>query len=86
MDEGFILQSLEDIAREKSIEIIYDNLAGGDFYIQSGSCKVLGKQKLIIDKRLPLMNKIKIISQELRKLNLEDMYIPPKIRELIKSP
>ncbi len=83
MNEELILEHLEKIARSKSIIIRYERLEDGELIIRSGSCRVKGNEYIIVDSRLPLKERIEIIARELRKKNLEDIYMLPLIREII---
>ncbi len=83
MNEELILEHLEKIARSKSIIIRYERLEDGELIIRSGSCRVKGNEYIIVDSRLPLKERIGVIARELRKRNLEDIYMLPLIREII---
>lgn len=83
MNEELILEHLERIARSKSIIIRYERLEDGELVIRSGSCRVKGNEYIIVDSRLALKERIEIIARELRKKNLEDIYMLPLIREII---
>ncbi len=83
MNEELILEHLEKIARSKSIIIRYERLEDGELIIRSGSCRVKGNEYIIVDSRLTLKERIGVIARELRKRNLEDIYMLPLIREII---
>jgi len=83
MNEELILEHLEKIARSKSIIIRYERLEDGELIIRSGSCRVKGNEYIIVDSRLALKERIGVIARELRKRNLEDIYMLPLIREII---
>ncbi len=83
MKEELILEHLEAVARSKSVIIRYERLENGELSIRSGSCRVKGSEYIIVDSRLTLKERIEVIAKELRKRNLEDIYILPLIREII---
>ena len=83
MKEELILEHLEKIARSKSIIIRYERLEDGELIIRSGSCRVKDNEYIIVDSRLTLKERIGVIARELRKRNLEDIYMLPLIREII---
>jgi len=83
MKEELILEHLERIARSKSIIIRYERLEDGELIIRSGSCRVKDNEYIIVDSRLTLKERIGVIARELRKRNLEDIYMLPLIREII---
>ena len=83
MNDLSLLWELEDIARRTSLEVHYMNMKDDELSIKSGSCKVKGKNWVVIDKRLTLNEKKMVLASELAKLDLEDIYIRPVVRELI---
>ena len=85
MKEEQILEHLEAVARSKSIIIRYERLENGELSIRSGSCRVKGSEYIIVDNRLTLKERIEVIAKELRKRNLEDIYLLPLIREIINQ-
>lgn len=83
MNNEYILQNLEKIADSLNIKIQYDEFKKDDYRTKSSLCRVKNDKVIFVDKSLKLRDKIEIISNELSKLNLDNIYIPPKIRELI---
>jgi hypothetical protein len=66
-----------------NIEVRYDDFEKADYKIKSNFCRLKENKLLIVDKSLILKDKIDILIKELSQFNLEHIYIPPKIRELI---
>ena len=85
MDNESILARMEEAAQEAGIEIRYENLADEEITIGSGLCHVHQKPLLIIDKRLGPKEKWKILAKQLKAADLEDLYLPPLVRELIEQ-
>jgi hypothetical protein len=78
MNPQSILQSFENLIQNLSIDLRYEK---GDF--AGGLCRMPGKRVLIINHKLPIENKIKLIASELRALELNHIYIRPALRKII---
>ena len=77
MTEKEILEELEDIACRVGVDVRYDRLEG-----KGGECIVKGKPYVIINEGLPDEEKISILVSALKKLDLEGIFLKPRIREL----
>ena len=75
-----ILQGFENLIQNLSIDLRYEK---GDF--SGGLCHIPGKSLLIINHKLPIEYKIKIIATELRSLDLNHIYIRPALRKIIEG-
>ena len=80
MDETIILQELENLAAELSVELRYDTFAG-----RGGLCRYGGKVCLIVNQALSVPDRIHLLSRELAQLPLGDIFIRPQIRELLDN-
>ncbi len=76
-----MLKDLEEVAERLSVKVHYERMKAFEFRVEDGSCKLKGEPKVYIDSRRPLKEKISILAQELGKFNLEDIFIPPLLRE-----
>jgi hypothetical protein len=79
------LEDLKDCANKLSVEIIYRDLTDIEFSFQSGFCKVNGSQVIILDKKLPIEEKINIILQGFENLDLDSFFISPWIRDRLEK-
>ncbi len=84
MDVKSQLEDLKNLAAKLLIEIQYRNLSSAEFKIQSGFCRVNGKQIIILDKWVPVWEQVNIILETLRGFDLEDIYLSPWIRERLE--
>lgn len=75
-----ILQGFENLIQNLSIDLRYEK---GDF--AGGLCHMSGKSIFIINNKMPVENKIRLIASELRSLDLKHIYIRPALREIIES-
>ena len=81
-----IMKALEEVAERLSVQIHYEEMKAFEFRVEDGSCRVKGEPSIFIDRRRPLKEKISILARELKKFDLEDIYIPPLLREKILMP
>jgi len=75
-----LLQELESLCHKLDIPIRYEK---GDF--QGGLCRIKDKKEIIINNKLPIEQKIKLISSELSKLETDNVFVLPAIRELFQD-
>ncbi len=73
-----ILQDLKSIASEMGAKVRFER---GDF--KGGYCLLQESKVIVINKLSSLQKKVAILSSALTQLGAEDIYIPPKIREVI---
>ena len=80
MTQELILQGFENLIQNLSYGLRYEN---GDFI--GGLCKFRNHGVFIINKSLPVDRKITLIAEELKRINLERVYIRPALREIIEK-
>ena len=85
MDPMSRFEDLKKVADKLSIDIVTDSLFDPEIMIQSGYCKVQGKNIIILDELLSIEEKSAVILKTLKKFNLETVYLPSWIREHIES-
>ncbi len=73
-----ILQDLKAIAIEMGAKVRFER---GDF--KGGYCLLQESKVIVINKLSSVQKKVAILSSALTQLGAEDIYIPPKIREVI---
>ena len=78
-----LLQHLEDLAAQLGIEVRYEDLADEELSIQSGGCKALGRNLILIERLRPPRERAQILARELSHLDLEELYILPRVRDFI---
>jgi hypothetical protein len=78
-----IYQELNDLAEKLLITVSEQNFRNTGIKVQSGMCKVKGKDFLIVDKHKSIHKKIKILASNLAAMPHEDIYIVPTVRELL---
>ena len=78
------LQDLKSVAEKLAIEIEIVNLNNQEFQMQSGYCKMNGKDLILLDKNLSLQEQSEILLQTLKNFDLENIYVASWIREFIE--
>ena len=78
------LQDLKSVAEKLAIEIEIVNLNNQEFQMQSGHCKMNGKDLILLDKNISLQEQSEILLQTLKHFDLEDIYVASWIREFIE--
>ena len=78
------LEDLKSVAEKLAIEIEIVNLNNQEFQMQSGYCKMNGKDLILLDKNITLEEQSEILLQTLKKFDLEDIYVASWIREFIE--
>ncbi len=71
-----LISLFEDLAEKLSIKLLQDK---GDF--TGGSCLVKDENFIVVNKRKPVEQRLKILAQEFSKKDLSDIYIIPALRE-----
>ena len=77
------IKDLKTVAEKLAIEIETANLNDQEFQIQSGYCKINGKDLILLDKNSSLQEQSEVILQTLKKFDLENIYVASWIREFV---
>ena len=78
------LEDLKSVAEKLAIKIEIVNLNNQEFQMQSGYCKMNGKDLILLDKNISLQEQSEILLQTLKNFDLEDIYVASWIREFIE--
>jgi len=79
-----ILTGLQTVLEKLGVSFELQNLDDDEINIKGGFCEVKKRRRMILDKRTTRNDRIKRILEFLRQENLENIFIPPRIRELIE--
>jgi N-dimethylarginine dimethylaminohydrolase len=84
MDDQAVLGLLEELADKVGMpiryEIIRDELTGS-----GGLCRINGKSLLIIHAKATAKEKMRIITEALKRFDLGNIYVRPALRELLEE-
>jgi len=78
------LEDLKSVAEKLAIEIEIVNLNNQEFQMQSGYCKMNGKNLILLDKNISLQEQSEILLHTFKNFDLEDIYVASWIREFIE--
>ncbi len=73
-----LIQEIENLLAQLSIPLRYEK---GNF--KGGLCRVNEERLFILNKNLPLEQKLQIFREELTHLDLEDIFIRPVLRDYL---
>ena len=77
------IEDLKTVAEKLAIEIEIANFNDQEFQIQSGHCKMNGKDLILLDKNSSPQEQSEVILHTLKKFDLENIYVASWIREFI---
>ena len=83
MQASEVLAYLEDLAEKLGVEVIYAKLAGEDFPVKSGLCRVRGIPKIFLDRSESLEKRIEVLAKALSTFDTEGIYVRPHIRSIL---
>ena len=75
------IEDLKSVTGKLAIEIEITDLNDQEFQIQSGYCKMKGKDLILLDKNLSLQEQAEVILKTLKNFDLENIYVASWIRE-----
>ena len=75
------IEDLKSVTGKLAIEIAITDLNDQEFQIQSGYCKMNGKDLILLDKNLSLQEQAEVILKTLKNFDLENIYVASWIRE-----
>jgi hypothetical protein len=75
-----ILKDLKALAQEMGVKVRFER---GDF--KGGYCIVKESKIIVINKLSSLQRKVITLAAGLRELGIDEIYLPPKLREVIEE-
>ena len=75
-----IMQDLKSLALQMGAKVRFER---GDF--KGGYCIVKEDKVIVINKLSPLQRKVIILAAALKELGIDEIYLPPKLREVIEE-
>jgi hypothetical protein len=75
-----IMVDLREIASQMGAKVRFER---GDF--KGGYCIIKEDKTIVINKLSPMQRKIIILTSALKELGVEDVYLTPKLREIINE-
>lgn len=81
MNEAHLLQELEAVASQLSVEVRHEDLEGS----RGGLIRLRGETCILLDRELPVGERVEVLAGALARLPLEDVFLPPAVRELLED-
>ena len=78
-----LYQELKDLAEKLDINVADQNLRKTGIRVESGYCKVKGRDWFVMDKHLPVWQKIERLASFLCTRSHEHIYVVPAVREVL---
>ena len=75
-----LIVMFEELADRLNVKLVQDK---GDF--SGGSCLIKEENFIVVNKRKPLEQRLKVLAREFGKINLTDVYLVPALRSYIES-
>ena len=80
MNNDKLFSEFENLAEKLGLKILKGK---GDFI--GGICTVNNKMVIVVNKQKPMEQRLKTIANSLVKLNLEEIFIVPAVRDYIEN-
>ena len=84
MDDHTALGQLEELAGKLGIQVRYEKIVD-ELTGAGGLCRIEGKYILMIRSKASVKEKIRVMTQALKRFDLADIYVRPAIRELLEG-
>ena len=81
----WMLRQLEQLAEKLGVEVRYERLGGEEeeLSLKSGSCRLKGRELIIVDRTLGPEGRCRVLAEELRRFDLSKVFVTPAVRVLI---
>ena len=86
MDETAILDHLETLAYSLGIQVRYERLDSETAFPVGGFCRVKDKRFIIVNSGATTAEKVRTLTQALRRFDLSGIYLKPALRDLLEEP
>jgi len=77
-----MLEELEQAAEALHIKVIYERLTPEAS--PGGLCRVNGEYRVMIDRHLPVLERVNVLLGAVARFSVEDVYLSPEIREAVE--
>lgn len=85
MTSDQLYEHLENLAKQLGISVRYEDLSHPELKATSGLCKIKGQQYYIMDRSMPLQERITLLAGCLGQMNLEGVYMLPALRSFLRG-
>ena len=81
MNDARLLQELEAVASELSVEVRHEDLEGS----RGGLIRLRGQTCILLDRDLSVPERLELMARALARLPLDDVFLRPAVRELLRD-
>ena len=81
MNEAHLLQELEAVASQLSVEVRHEDLEGS----RGGLIRLRGETCILLDRALPVRERVEVMAGALARLPLDDVFLRPAVRVLLED-
>lgn len=74
-----LLSEFERISEKLDVPVHYDNIT--KVRSEGGLCRIAGKHTIVLNRKLPIKQRIHLLANCLQELDLDQIYLPPMMRE-----
>jgi hypothetical protein len=85
MKADVLYQHLKELAEKLNITVVEQSFKKVGFPVKSGFCIVKDEKLFVMDKNIGLFSKNRLLIEFLREQPLEQMYIPPAVRDVLEK-
>lgn len=78
-----VLAALEQLADQLEIPVAYAAIATEELPGRGGLCVLFGERRIIVEQGLGAEEKVRLLATGLGEFDLENVYIPPQVRDAI---
>ncbi len=78
-----LYQHLKEISEKLGIEVMEQSFKQAGFPVKSGFCIVKEEKRFIMDRNLSQFNKNRVLIEFLRQQPIDEIFIPPAVREAL---
>ena len=81
MEHAILLQELESLAEQLTVEVRHEPLAGP----RGGLCRLGGRDLILVDRNLSLAERVELMANALSRLPLDDAFVRPVVRQWLEE-
>jgi len=85
MTKEELLTQLEELADRLNIKVQHESLKNEDPTTFGGYCRSEDQHIIIYHSKASVSRKIEIFTDALRRFDLDDLFVKPEVRELLKT-
>jgi hypothetical protein len=85
MTKEELLTQLEELADRLNIKVQHESLKNEDPTTFGGYCRIKDQHMIIFHSKASAMRKIEIFREALMRFDIDDLYVKPELRKLLKK-